>query len=141
MKYGLTAWYYTKYTMFGFSQNMFWFKLSLLRFIFMLCALSFFGPLAVARRVLWIGSVRTSIFLSILQSVLLSGYLLGIVSLVFSKFWPGARNSWSCAWHSWIFQKENVCPKIGKMDQKWNKNVVFWIYWKKLSLISTEFVL
>ena len=29
-----------------------------------------------------------------------------------------------------IFQKKEFAPKIGKMDQKWAKNMVFWIYWK-----------
>ena len=40
-----------------------------------------------------------------------------------------------------ILWKKIVAPKIGKIDQKWVKNKVFWTYGKILSLIFTEFVL
>ena len=40
------------------------------------------------------------------------------------------------------FSRKNFFARnIGKMDQKWIKNRVFWIYWKNLSLIFTEFIL
>ena len=46
-------------------------------------------------------------------SVLLSGRCFGIVSLVFSKFWHGARNPFEVMHDSKIFHK-----RIGKMGQK-----------------------
>ena len=46
-----------------------------------------FGPPTVAVRFLW-----NRVCLSVLPSVLLSRHFLGNVSLVFSKFWHGARN-------------------------------------------------
>ena len=88
-----------------------------------------FGPLVVARRVLW-------------NKVYLSGCFLGIVSLVFSKFWHDARNSYEVVRDRAGFSgKYFFAPKIGKIDQKMGQNRVFLIYWKVWSLIFTKFVL
>ena len=91
--------------------------------------------LAVARRALW-NRVCPSFCPSFCPSILLSGHFLGILSLVFSKFWHGARNPYE------VVQGQYFCDsKIGKMDQKWAKNRIFWIYWTIWLLIFTEFIL
>ena len=54
----------------------------------------FSGPAAVAQRVLQ---------KRVCPSFLLSGYFLGIGSLVFSKFWHGAVAPWSGPWQNQIF--------------------------------------
>ena len=98
----------------------------------------------VAGRVLWnmvFGPSFLSIFLSIFPSVLLSGRFRGIVSLVFSKFLHGTRNPYEIGMTEPDFSERFFAPKIGKMDHKWARNRVVWIYWKILSLIFTEFVL
>ena len=78
-------------------------------------------------------SVRPSICL---------GNFLGIAALVFSKFWHDARNPYEVVHNRTRFSRKKIfAPKIGKMDQKWAKNRVVWIYWNILSLIFTEFVL
>ena len=47
---------------------------------------------------------------------------LGIVSLVFSKFWYGARNPYEVVRdRARFFGKKLFAPKIGKMDQEWVK--------------------
>ena len=60
--------------------------------------------------------------LSVLPSFRLSGRFLGIVSLVFSKFWHDARNPYEVVHDSRIFQKKNFCTKNWengpKMGQK-----------------------
>ena len=87
----------------------------------------FIGTLAVAERVL-----QNRVCPSFRLSFGLSAHFLGIVSLVFSKFWHSARNPYEVVRDSWIFWK---------MDRKWAKNRVFWIYWKIWSLTFSEFVL
>ena len=64
----------------------------------------------------------------------LSGCFLGIVSLVFSKFWHDARNPYEVVCDSQIFQKKHFAQKIGKMGQKQGflnilKNFVINFYW------------
>ena len=96
--------------------------------------LNIFGPPTVAGRVLWNRvclSFRPSFCPSFHLTFRLSGRFLGIVSLGFSKSGHCTRR---CAWQSWIFQKNFLTLNIGKMDQKWAKNV-FWIYWKILPLV------
>ena len=98
--------------------------------------LRFNWTLAVAGRVLW-NRVCPS---SRPPSVLPSRHFLGIVSLVFSKFWHGARNPYEVVRDRAGFSRKIFfAPKIGKMDPKWAKNRVFLIYWKIYSLIFTEF--
>ena len=46
----------------------------------------------------------------------------GIGSLVFSKFWHGVRNPYEVVPD---FPENYFAQKIGKMDQKWVKNMVF----------------
>ena len=68
-----------------------------------------------------IGSVR--------PSVLLSRRFIGIVSLVFSELWHGARNPDEFVRDIAGFSGKKIsAPKFGKMDQKWAKNSVFLIY-------------
>ena len=71
----------------------------------------FIGTLAVAERLL-----QNRVCPSFRLSFGLSAHFLGIVSLVFSKFWHGARNPYEVVRDSWIFWK---------MDRKWAKNRVF----------------
>ena len=70
-----------------------------------------------------LGSVRPPV----LPFIRLSGHFLGIVSLVFSKFWHGARNPYEVVCDSLTFRRKDFGSSIGKMDQKWAKNKVFWI--------------
>ena len=98
------------------------------------------GPLVVAGSVLW-NRVCPSILLSFHPSVLLAKDFLGIVSLVFSKFWHDTRNLMKLCMTELDFPWKTFCPKIGKLYQRWAKNRVFSIYWKICSLIFTEFVL
>ena len=76
----------------------------------------------MARRVLWI---RVCLFFS-------SGSFLGIVivSLVFSETQDGIRGLFGvvCDKQSQI----SFAPKMGKIDQKWARNRVCWIYWKSI---------
>ena len=81
-----------------------------------------------------IGSVRPSI----LPSVILFRLFFGIISLVFYEIWHGARNSWSCAWQSWIFwesfflpQNWEKWPKMGQKQGFFNllENLVINFYW------------
>ena len=72
-------------------------------------------------------------------SVLLSKHFLGVVSLVFSQIWHGARNSYKVVHNRAFREKKIFCPKIGKKGPKWAKTRVFSIYWKIWSLIFTEF--
>ena len=52
----------------------------------------------------------------------LSGRFLGVVSLVFSKFWHDARNPYEVVRDDQIFQKKNfLLQKLGE----WAKNRVF----------------
>ena len=56
----------------------------------------------------------------------LSGRFLGIVLLVFSKFWCGARNPYKVVHgRAGFFRKNFFVPKTGKMDQKWHKKQGF----------------
>ena len=79
----------------------------------------FFGPMAVVRVCL---SFRPSICCVVFLKL-----------LVLLKFWHFAGNPY--AWQSRIFQKKLFVPKIGKVDRKWAKNRVLWIYWKIWSLV------
>ena len=75
--------------------------------------------------------------LSICFSILLSGRFLGFVSLVFSKFWHGARNPYEVVHDSQIFCKQvfpqnwENGPKMGQKRVFFNllKNLVFNFYW------------
>ena len=75
---------------------------------------SFLDPRLWPERSYKIGSVR--------PSFRLFGHFLRIVSLVFSKFWYGARNPyevvWICASQIWILQKKFLPQKL----RKWTKN-------------------
>ena len=63
----------------------------------------------------------------------LSGRFLGIASLVFSKFWNGARNLYEVVFDRVGFSRTNFfTSKMGKIDQKWAKNRVFLTLLKKL---------
>ena len=77
---------------------------------------STFGPPAVAGRVLWNKTCP-----SFHPSILPSGCFLGILSLIFSKFWHGARNLYEVS----VTVPYFLAPKIGKVDQKWAKNGFF----------------
>ena len=84
-----------------------------------------------------IGSVHPSILLSALL-----GCFLGTVSLVFLDFGMMLETHIKlCMTEPEFAEKKCFAPKIGKMVQKWAQNRVFWIYWKLLSLVCTEFVL
>ena len=89
------------------------------------CFKPLIGPSAVAGRVYKIGSVRPSVCPSILPSILpscLSRCFLGIVSLVFSKFWHDARNPYEVVRDRAGFpRKKFFAPKTGKVGQKWVK--------------------
>ena len=81
-----------------------------------------------------------SVLLSKFPSFGLTGHFLGIVSLIFSKFWHGARIPCDVVLDRVGFSRKFFLPpKIGKMGPKWAKNRVFSIYWKIWSLIFTEF--
>ena len=86
----------------------------------------FFGPLPVAGRVLW-NRVNPPFHPPVLPSFRLSVHFLGIVSLVFSKFWHGAKNPYEVVFDSLTFRRKDFGSSIGKMDQKWAKNKVFWM--------------
>ena len=95
----------------------------------------FIEPTAVARRVLW-----NKVCPSFCQSCHLSGYFLGIVSLIFSKFWHGARIPCEVVLDRARFSGKNFfAPRIGKMGPKWVRNRVFSICWKIWSSTFTEF--
>ena len=61
-----------------------------------------------------LGSVRPPV----LPFIRLSGHFLGIVSLVFSKFWHGARNLYDLRDRPGFSRKIRFAPKIGNTDQK-----------------------
>ena len=61
-----------------------------------------------------LGSVRPPV----LPFIRLSGHFLGIVSLVFSKFWHGARNLYDVRDRPGFSRKILFAPKIGNTDQK-----------------------
>ena len=91
---------------------------------------SFWAP-GRAGRVLW-----NRVCLSFSPSFRLSGQFLGIVSLIFSKFWHGARIPCEVVHDSAGFLGKFFLPqKLGK----WAKSRVFSIYWKIWSLILAEF--
>ena len=72
----------------------------------------------------------------------MSRRFLGIGLSVFSRFWHVAGNPYKIVHDSQTLKKKFfVGLKIGKMAQKCARNRVFWIYWKILSLIFTQFVL
>ena len=72
-----------------------------------------FGPPAVAERVPW-----NRVCPSFCPSFRLCGRFLGIASLVFSKFWHGARNPYEVVRDRAEFSRKNFfAPRIGKMDQ------------------------
>ena len=64
-----------------------------------------FEPLVVAKTVL-----QNRVYLSFRLCFCLFGHFLGIVSLVFSKFWHGARNVYEVVWQYQIFQTIFFCP-------------------------------
>ena len=70
--------------------------------------------------------------LSILPSILLFRRFPGILSLPLSYILVWCKKPiWSCVWQSRIFR-----IKIWKVDQKWAKNRVFWIYWNFYRICS-----
>ena len=92
----------------------------------MLMLFIFFGPLAVARRILWnriwlslCQSVRLSAYLSVSQSVRPPKRFLVTSSLVFSKFWHDARNIWEV-----VSDRARFFFKRKHLPQKWAKNRV-----------------
>ena len=108
----------------------------------MFSLLTVFGPPAVAGRVYEVRSVRLSALPSFLP---LSGYFPRIVSLVFPKFWHGARYSYEVVrdragfsrklflpinWENW--------PKMGFWNSLKNLAIIFyWIcYIMKIYIIS-----
>ena len=94
-------------------------------------------PPAVVGRVL-----QNRVCPSFRSSFCWSGSFLEIASLVFSKFWHGARNLYEVVPDKAGFSgKKFFATKIGKIDWKWAKNRVFCIYWKVWSLTFTGFVL
>ena len=62
-------------------------------------------------------------------------FLLGMLSLLFSKFCHGARNPYKFVHDRVRFSIKNF------LDQIWDKYRVFWIYWKVWWLIFIEFSL
>ena len=58
---------------------------------------------------------------SFCPSIVLSGHFFGIVSLVFSRSWHGARNSYEV-----YVTEQDFSLKIGKMEQTGAKDIVFW---------------
>ena len=89
----------------------------------------FIEPLAVARRV-----VLNRVCPSFRQSFHLSWYFLGIVSLIFSKFWHGGRILCEVVHGRSRFSgKIFFTTRIGRMGPKWAKNLVI-----LLSLIYNE---
>ena len=81
----------------------------------------FIEPMAVARRVLWNKVCR-----SFCQSCHLSGYFLGIVSLIFSKFWHGARIPCEVMHDRARFSgKFFLFPELGKWAQNGPKTRFF----------------
>ena len=81
----------------------------------------FFGPPALAEMVLWIGSVRPSVCPSVRPFFRLSGRSLGIVLLVFSKFWHDARNPYEVGHGRAEFSRKIFFFEYIKR--------VFWIYY------------
>ena len=78
----------------------------------------------------------------VLPSFHLSGHFVGIVSLVLSRFWHGARNSYEVMHDRARFSgKILFTQKIWKMNQKWAKNKVCLIYWNIWLLVFPKFVL
>ena len=68
----------------------------------------------------WKGSYEIrSVHPSVCPSVFLSRHFLGIVYLVFSKFWHGTRNPYEVVWQSWNLQKKIFLPR---KSGKWAKN-------------------
>ena len=74
-----------------------------------------------------------SVSLSILLSLSLSGSFLGIVSLVFSKFWHGARNLHEVVHNRARFlEKKNFCPQDWENGPRMGQNMVFFNFLKNL---------
>ena len=81
-----------------------------------------FGPLLVARSVIWNRvclSVCPFVLPSFRPSFRLSGRFLRIASLVFSKFWHGARNPYEVVRNRARFSRKKIFAQ--KIDQ-WTKN-------------------
>ena len=111
------------------------------------CTLSYWAPSSSGKGPSkWVLPVFPSVFSSVILSVLLFVLLsilpsvlfcpfclcrsfLRILSLVFSKFWLGARNQYEVVLDRVGFSGKKFTSKIGKMDQKCARNRVFWIYW------------
>ena len=75
-------------------------------------------------------SVLPSVFPSVLPSVRPFSWNCCIISFFVILTWCQKPKS-SCAWQRRIFRKKNIFAlEIRKMDQKWVKNRVFWIYAK-----------
>ena len=59
---------------------------------------------------------------------------------IFLVFFAGFECKWQMEYRLSVYPC--VFLELGQeMDQKWAKHMVFWIYWKILSLIFTEFAL
>ena len=67
-------------------------------------------------------------------------HFLGIVSLVFSEIWHGARNLYEVVRDRAIFSEKNFfLPQHWEKEPKMGQNQFFSISWKIWSLIFTEF--
>ena len=72
-------------------------------------------------------------------AVLPSGSFFGIDSLVFSGNQYGVRAPYGVVYVILLHHlKIAFCLKMGKIDQKWAKNKVFWIYWEIYSLVFVK---
>ena len=79
-----------------------------------------FEPPVVARRVFKINSVHPS---SVHPSVCLG---IGIVSLVFFRFWHGARNQYGVVHDRARFSRKKIfAQKTGNRDQKWANYLLY----------------
>ena len=106
-------------------------------FICIVYSVFLFGPSVVVKRVLW-----NRICPSFSTSFHLFGCFLGIVSLVFSKFWHVSRNLNEVMRDRARFSGEiNFCPKNWGNGPKMSQKQVILDLLKNWSLIFTEFLL
>ena len=100
---------------------------------------SCFGAPVVARRFLW-----NTVCLSFYPSFYLLGHFRGILSLIFSKFWHGAKNPYKVVHDKAGFSGGKISAiKFGKIGQKQGflnllKNLVinfYWVYLMKVYII------
>ena len=97
-----------------------------LLYSFVKILLSFLDPRRYPEGSNKIGSSRLSVLPSILPSFRLSGRFVRIVSLIFSKFWRGARIPCEVVRERARFSRKIFfASKIGKMHPKWAKNMFF----------------